>query len=267
MTTRTYCCFKGRGEISLAAYAAYLAKMAGLQPVGNAPALSVTVSEKTEDVPDYTSPAGGTHCHFREIEKVEIGLTLLCHTPDNLIRTLYGAGTSEGVASAAVVGEAHVLHAGAVVPLDHLVDDSIAVVVKSMDDETTYAQGTHYIVTPAGSIKHVAGSAIPVPTVTAGVGQSNIKVSYTRKLQTKIQLFSKPSEPVVLHFDGINVAADTPFATHFDLFKVRLSAAKGFALIGDNLGKLELTGTVMRDETRLLGTLANPFSQYGTLKL
>lgn len=267
MTTRTYCCFKGRGEISLAAYVAYLAKTVGLQPVGNAPALSVNISEKTEDVPDYTSPSGGTACHFREIEKVEIGLTLLCHTPDNLIRTLYGAGTTEGVISAAVVGESQVLHIGAVRPLDNLLDDSIAVVVKSFDNVTTYVLGTDYVVTPAGSIKHVAGGTIPAPTVTAGVGQPNIKVSYTRKLQTHIHLFSKPSEPVVLHFDGINVAADTPFATHFDLFKVRFSAAKGFALIDDKLGKLELTGTVMRDETKPLGTLANPFSQYGTLKL
>ena len=267
MTTRTYCCFKGRGEISLAAYVAYLAKTVGLQPVGNAPALSVNISEKTEDVPDYTSPAGGTACHFREIEKVEIGLTLLCHTPDNLIRTLYGAGTTEGVTNAAVAGESQVLHIGAVQPLDNLLDDSVAVVVKSVDNATTYVPGRDYVVTPAGSIKHVAGSTIPAPTVTAGIGQPNIKVSYTRKLQTKIELFSKPGEPVVLHFDGINVAADTPFATHFDLFKVRLSAAKGFALIDDKLGKLELTGTVMRDETKPLGTLANPFSQYGTLKL
>lgn len=267
MTTRTYNCFKGRGEISLAAYAAFLAHTAGLILVGNAPALTVTVSEKSEVVPDYTGPAGGVSYEFREIEKVEIGLTLLAHTPANLVRTLYGAGATEGVASAAVVSEAQVLHVGAVQPLVHLVDDTVAVVVKSPDAVTTYVAGTDYVVTPSGSIKHVATGSIPAPTVTSGVGLPNIAVSYTRKLQSLIQLFAAPSAPVVLHFDGTNIAAETPFATHFDLFKVRLSAAKGFALIGDNIGKLELTGMVMRDDSKPAGTLSNPFSQYGTLKL
>lgn len=267
MAQRNYCCFKGRGEISLVDYAAYFAKAAGLEPVGNAPALAVNVSEKSEDLPDYTSPAGGTSCTVREIEKVEIALTLACHTPKNLVRALYGAGAEEDVATAAVVGEPHVLWPGAVEPLGDLIDDAVAVTVTNPAGSTTYVVGTDYIVTPAGSIKHVATGSIPAPTVTSGIGQPNIKVSYTRKLQSKLQLFAAPSRPMALHFDGINIAAEQPFATHFDLFKVRLSAAKNLTLIGDNLSKLELTGTVLRDETKPLGTLVNPFSQFGTLKL
>ena len=263
-----YCCFKGRGAISLAAYLAYIAKTAGLMPVGNAPTLGVNITETTEDTKDYTSPSGGIACQFREIDKVEIDLTLLCHTPDNLIRTLYGAGAADNIATAAVVAEPHVLHLGAVCPLDALIDESVAIVVTNIAADVTYVKDTDYKVTPAGSVEHIiVGGAIPAPTVTAGVGQPNVKVSYTRKVQSKIQLFSKPSDPVVLHFDGYNVAADTAQAMQFDLFKVRLSAAKNFQLISDNMGKLELTGTCMRDETKPVGSLSNPFSQYGTLKL
>lgn len=267
MATRNYCCFKGRGEIALVDYSAYLAKTAGLVPVGNASQFEIQVSEKTEEVPDYTSPDGGTACRTREIEKVELALTLMCHSPANLVRAAYGHGASEGVTSAAVVGEEHVLWPGAVEPLAHLIDDSVAVVVKSQDDVTTYVNGTDYEITPAGSIKHLAGGTIPAPTVTASVGQPNIKVSYTRKVQTLIQVYSKVSAPMRLHFDGFNVAGDKPMPQHFDLYKVELSAAKSMAMISDSIGKLEFTGTALRDTSLPRGTLASPLSQYGTLKL
>lgn len=267
MTTRQYCCFKGRGEISLADYLAMLALTAGLMPVGNAPQFAVNVTETTESIKDYVTVGGGTACHFREIDEVQLALTLACHTPDALVRSLYGDGVTEGVVSAAVVGESKALHIGAVAPLDHLIDESVDVVVKSPDDATTYVVGRDYTVTPAGSLKHVVGGTIPAPTVAADVGTPNVKVSYTRKVQTVLQLFTKPSNPVVLHFDGYNIAAEKPFAVQFDLFKVRLSAASTVQLIGDNLSKLEFTGVALRDETKPRGNIANPLSQYGTLKL
>lgn len=267
MATRDYCCFKGRGEIALVDYAAALAKTAGLMPVGNASAFEMTVSEKTEEVMDYTSPEGGTACRTREIEKVELSLTLHCHNPENLVRAAYGSGATEGVTSAAVVGESHVLWPGAVEPLNHLVDDSVAVVVKSPDDATTYVAGTDYEITQAGSLRHLKSGTIPAPTVAAGVGQPNIKVSYTRKMQTLIQVYHRVSDPVRLHFDGYNVAGNTPVPMHFDLFKVQLSPAKSLPMITDGLSKLDFTGTALRDTSRPRGTLVNPLSQYGTLKL
>ncbi|MDR2155903.1 MAG: hypothetical protein LBE78_12920 [Burkholderiaceae bacterium] len=267
MIRKDYCCFKGRGEISLATYADYIAKTAGLVPVGNAPALSVNVTEQTEEVTDYTSPTGGVACRTREIQTVDITLTLMCHQPRNLVRALYGVGEPEGIATTAIVAEPHTLFPESVAPLDYLVDDSVAVEVKSLDGQTDYEAGKDYVLTPSGSIKWIEGSTIPVPTAVMGVGQDNIAVSYTRKVQTVIELFAKLSDPVTLHFDGVNAAASPAFATHFDLYKVRLSAAQNFALIGDNIHRIELTGVAERDMSRPAGTLADPLSQFGTLKL
>jgi hypothetical protein len=267
MATKQYCCFKGRGEISLVEYAKRIARTAGLVPVGNAPVFNLTATETTETVKDYTNPAGGTACTVREIDTIGIDLTLRCHSPRNWSLATSGAGDDQEIASQAIVDEPHVLWPGTVEPLANLIDESVAVVVTSVDGNTTYAPGTDYEVTPAGSIRSLAGTTIPAPTVTLGVGQPNIHVSYTRKSQQLIQLYSKPTPDMSLHFDGYNVAEKPIVPVHFDLFRVVFGPAATVTVVGDNLAQLELKGTVERDPTRAAGTLDNPFSQFGTLKI
>jgi hypothetical protein len=268
MATRQYCCFKGRGEISLVNYAARIARTAGFLPVGNASNFALNATENTESVIDYTSPSGGTACSFREINQVTVALSLRCHSPRNWALAANGSGEDVPVTSAAVVEEPHVLWPGTVEPLDHMVDDSVAtVVVEASDTPTTYIAGVDYEVTPAGSIRHIVGGGIVAPTVQGGVGLPNIKVSYTRRDQTLIQLYSTPPQEMALHFDGYNVAQSPVQPVHFDLFRVVFGPAAAVNVIGDNLAVLELTGTVERDETKPRGTLAAPFSQYGTLKV
>jgi len=266
MAERKFCCFKGRGEISIVNYAALLSRTAGLVPVGNASAFSVNVTENSETVRDYTSATGGTACVSRELESVTVNVTLRCHSPRNWALATNGAYDEE-ITSAAVASEAHVLWPGALVPLEHLLDDAQTVVVKNPDGDVTYALGTDYTVTAAGSIKHVKGGSIAAPTIVSGRGTPNIHVSYTRRDQRLVQLYSRPSEAVMLHFDGYNVAQSPVQPMHFDLYKVQFGPAATVNLIGDNLAQLELTGTVERDGSRSPGTLVNPFSQYGTLRI
>lgn len=269
MAERKYCCFKGRGDISLVSYAARLARTAGFLPVGNASAFALNVTENTENVPDYTSPVGGTSCTFREIESITVALSLRCHTPANWAIATSGAGAEAPVAQGAVVDEPHVVWPGTVEPLDHLIDDSVAVVVKSVaaEDPVTYEAGTDYEITPSGSLKHLVGGSIPEPTLTSGKGVPNVKVSYTRRDQRLIQLYARTPEPVALHFDGYNVAESPAVATQFDLYRAVFGPAASVNVIGDNLAVLELTGTVERDPTKPLGSLSNPFSAYGTLRV
>jgi len=260
------CCFKGRGRIALLDYKLGLSKMAGLVPVGNASTLSVTLSETTEKVQDFTNSAGGVDCVSRQIEGAEIALTLLCHSAENLAFALYSDGVSGNVIAAAVVGELQVAYVGALVPLLDLPDTTMPITVTSAVGSTTYVAGIDYSVTESGSLLIPEGSTIAAPTVTLGVGQPNIKVSYQRMGQSALQLFSRPSKPVLLHFDGVNIMDGTR-AAQFKLFKVKFGPSAAFTAMGDNASKLELKGEILRDDTRPLGTLAAPFSQYGTLKL
>jgi hypothetical protein len=267
MAARQYCCFKGRGEISLVNYADRIARTAGFLPVGNASNFELDASETTEEVKDYTSPAGGIACAFRELDKVTIALSLRCHTPRNWALATQGAGADAELDTAAIVDEPHALWPGTVEPLEHIPDTGVAVVVSAADTPTTYIEGTDYEITPAGSIRHLAGGSIPAPTVALGKGVPNIQVSYTRAAQTLIQLYAAKPQAVALHFDGYNVAESPIVPVHFDLYNVVFGPAAKIQVIGDNLAVMELTGTVMRDTTRALGTLTNPFSQYGTLKI
>lgn len=267
MATKQYCCFKGRGDISLVEYAKRIARTAGFVSVGNAPVFNLTATETTETVKDYQNPAGGTACTIREIDTIGIDLTLRCHSPRNWSLATSGAGDDQEIASQAIVDEPHVLWAGTVEPLNNLIDESVTIVVTSVDGNTPYVAGTDYEVTPAGSIRALEGSSIPAPTVTMGVGQPNIHVSYTRKSQQLIQLYSKSTPEMALHFDGYNVAEKPIVPVHFDLFRVVFGPAATVSIIGDNLAQLELKGTVERDPTHAVGTLDNPFSQFGTLKI
>jgi hypothetical protein len=259
-------CFKGRGQVAMVNYADMVAKIAGPMPVGNASMLAVNVSEKTEKVPDYTSSAGGTHCSSRELEGAEVQIELYAHSAENLVRSLYGHGSTDNVATAAVVDEPLVAWPGAITPLVDLPDLDVAIAVKSIDGLTTYVPGTDYLVTEGGSIIVLESGAIPDPAVVAGVGQANIEVSYTRRAQTLVQMLTKASEPVFLLFDGVNIM-EGGTTTRFSLYKCKFGPAQKVDVVSDSASKLVLTGDIQRDETKPLGTAANPFSQYGTLRI
>lgn len=261
------CCFKGRGNIALVDYAKLIAQTAGLMLMGNAPALAINVTENVERIPDYTTSAGGTHCTIRTIESAQVQMTLTCHSTKLLGLSMYGDGTSGNVAAAAVVGEEHVAWPEALVPLDDVPDTSMAITVTGVAAENppTYVLDTDYAITESGSIQILPGSSIPVPTVTAGEGVPNIKVGYQRAEQSRVQLFTRPSLPQAFHFDGVNVVNRLP--VQFRLYRVKFGPAASVTVIGDNASRLELTGEIERDESVSLGSAANPFSQYGTLRI
>lgn len=262
-----YCCFKGRGNIAIAVRSAFLAGTAGLIKVGNASAFNLNITESVEEIKDYTTAAGGTDCSSRLIDKVEFDLSMMCHTPENIARATLGAGASDNVATAVVAAEPHVAWPGSIVPLLHLPDRTKTIAVKSPEAEplTTYVEGTDYIVTEAGSIEILESGSIPDPTVTAGVGQPNIKVSYTSLTHSTIQLLTSPNIEYVLHFDGVNVITGNP--AQFSLFRTNMSPAKSIAGISDNAGKIDVVGSVLRDISKPRGTIEDPLSQYGTIKL
>lgn len=258
--TRDMCCFKGRGKISLATYEQYRAGLAGLMFVGNASTFSINVTEAKTEVQDYTSAAGGLSCAIRSIEKAEAHLTLRCHKRENLALALYGE--SAALEAIAAVAEPHVAWPGAIVPLDGIADTGAQFLVKSADGETTYAPGKDYEIGVAGALEIIAGSTIPEPVVNMGVAQPNIAVTYQQAAGSRVQLFTRPSREMVLHFEGENMAGGV---ASFDLFCVQFAPATAFNIIADDVSQLELNGAVLRDRSRPAGTPDAPFSQYGTL--
>lgn len=259
------CCFKGRGRIATVDYAKIIAALAGFVPAGNAPSLAINITENVERVPDYTTVNGGTHCTVRQIEMAQVTMTLMCHSAEVLALSLYSQGTTGNVAAAAVTGELHVAWPGAIVPLHDFPDVSQTITVAPATGSTTYTRGTDYDITESGSLIILEGSTIPAPSVTDGEGAVNIKVTYQRAEQSVLQLFTKPSNPVSVHFDGVNAVDGRP--AQFRLYKVKFGPATSVTVIGDNMSRLEMTGEILRDESISAGFGANRFSQYGTLRI
>jgi hypothetical protein len=265
MALQKTCCFKGRGEIALAEYAPFEAGLAGLIPVGNAGDLAVNISEQVDTVPDFTQPGGGIACTDRQIEKVEISFVLHCHSDENIARSLMASGSSGNVATASVVSEPHVAWPGAIVPLDGIMDNTVAPVVKDPTGTTTYVLGTDYEITLAGSLRIKTDTNIPAPTLDDDVSLPNIKVTYTQREHTLLQLFTRTDVQYRFHFDGVNISEGNR-PQQFALYKVSLSPAKQLKLISADRSVLEITGTAEFDATKPTGSAANPLSSYGTLR-
>jgi hypothetical protein len=260
------CCLKLRGMVYMAVESAYKAGTAGLVEIGNASSFELNADIEEESTTDFTSVSGGVDCAVRSINKVTLAIKINCAKAENLAKALSGAGATGNTPVVAVVDEPKILWLGAVQPLNKMMDRAIAPVVKNMAGSTTYVNGTDYEITKAGAIRKLPGGTIPEPVVTLGVGAPNIKVSYSSKAASAVQMLTNTGEDYVLYFDGANQADDSAIAQFF-LYKVRVGPAKSVTVIGDKMTVLESDWSVLRDDSKPTGTLQVPQSQYGTFLL
>lgn len=145
MTTRDYS-YIGSGKI----YLRDLNANAGLLEVGNASALSFSVSEEVKELKDYTQPGGGTANEVRRIDAVEVSMTLHELNPQNFARAVYG--NTSAVTAADVNDEIHTAYLGGLVAFTFMPNETPAPVVVGGEGSVTHATTTAYdlgdIVTP-----------------------------------------------------------------------------------------------------------------------
>ncbi len=268
MANRDYCCFRGRGKFALVGYDKRAKNTAGFEFVGNVLSSSMKVTEETEEVMDYTGPGGGVDCSASSITKVELEMEFSCFSPENLALALYGKGSSDNVVAGAFAATSLVAWPDTIVPLPKVGVSNLT--VTNIAGTTTYALGVDYTVNGNnGAISIISaanGGTIPAPVVTAGVGQSNIKVAGSFPVQSLVQLMVTNGIEYALYFDGINTMNENA-PVSYELFKVKASPADGVALISKTASSFKVKFTVLRDNTKSNGTTANPLSQYGTLAL
>lgn len=137
MTTRDYS-YIGSGKI----YLRELNGNSGLLEVGNASALSFSVSEEVKELKDYTQPGGGTANEVRRIDAVEVSMTLHELNPENFARAIYG--NTSGVNAGAVSDEIHTAYLGGLVAFEFLPNATPAPVVVGGEGATTAATNTAY---------------------------------------------------------------------------------------------------------------------------
>lgn len=231
MSTTTDYSYIGSGKIYLRELGA---GSKGLIEVGNASALSFSVSEEVKELKDFTNPGGGTYNEVRRIDAVEVSMTLHDLNPENLSRALYGNTTA--IASATVTDEAHGdIFIGALIPTVFLAS-AITAVKKGA---TTLTEGVDYDVRPGGIIPRTAA-----PNSLAD--GDDITITYTKAAADVVQAITDSGKEYEMLFDGLNEARSGK-RTRVRVPRVKVGAAADLGLIGDEYAALEVTGKILKD--------------------
>ncbi len=214
--------------------------------IGNAQAeLAITETEQTQ--PDYTNPAGGNACAFKEIDTVGLTLTVFDFKADNLSKAVFGNSTAGNATP--IVNEAITIFTdGALVPTARVINSSVAVVVSI--GATNYVQGTDYIVS-AGGIVVIPGSALDV-AVLAGVGTPKSVagvVDYTPRASDIIQAITTSAGVYAVKLEGYN-KADNNKEELWTIHRMLLGPTGSFSLISREFGSFVLNASITADSTR-----------------
>jgi len=238
--------FIGTGKIKLALYssgATFAARK--FVDVGNASVFQYSFSEEKKELKNYQDPAGGTADSVTRVNTVDGQMDLRDFKASNLALALWG--TTAALAATAIVGEAHVINAGAFIPANRIINTAIAPVVKK---GATVVSTSDYTVS-AGGITIAA--TISTATVVDG---DAITIDYTPKVSADIQALISSSPEVSIFFEGVN-QVNGKVATR-RIYKAKLGVAQQISEIGDDFGTLQLSLSIQKDAT----IVAAGISQY-----
>lgn len=219
-----------------------------LVSIGNVSKLGFNISEEKIEQQDYENAGGGVTASVSRIKSVGVDLTGYSFDDTNM--ALATRGTAAARAGAAIVDEAVKVVKGGLVTLARLQDLDATITVE--DAGTPLVEGTDFIRRRSG---------IEFTATTAIANGTTVDVSYTALADSLIQGLVESAQNVRLVFDGLN-EADSGKPVVIEAFKVQFSPTKGLDLIGDAFGTIQLSGTVLKDETKT----ANGVSQYFTVK-
>lgn len=214
-TFKTDCCNIMGGKVFIGPYRAPSFVGAGLAarpvyPIENRDLGEVQMAEITQEVESkermsHRTPVGGLSCSFSRVKKAALKLKVDCTSAEN--RALAMLGVLKDVATGAVVAEpVRVIKnaAGAgntFVPLQYMIDETVAIVVTNVGATTTYVLGVDYIV-EFGHVFVLDTGGIPAASGPAFA--PNIEVSYTRRKQQQIESSLVTQTPLVITFAGFS---------------------------------------------------------------
>jgi len=232
-----YASFQGRVYL---AERSLLGQPVNARQVGNVSKLSLAL--KTEVIEHYESMSGQRSQDLRMIKQksASVNLTLEEFTAENLALALYGSSVQSAAGSvtaepvggaAAVVGERYFLAHPKV---------SALVVTDSAATPATLTAGTHYTAdTDFGALQFLDTTGLTAP----------FKAAYTFGAVSDVGLFTAPLPERFLRFEGVNTAFGNE-KWLIELYRVAFDPLKGLDVIGDDLNKFELDGSLLADSTK-----------------
>lgn len=227
--------FVGAGKV----YLEMLDQSKGLLPIGEVSKLDLSIETEKLELKSHQQSGGGLADSITRISGVNIAMDLDNLSSENIAMAIYGS--TSAVAGAAVTVEPHDAYPGALVSFINPPDLSKAIVVKPKVGSTTYVKGTDYELSPAGvTIK--AGGAINAKTA--------ILVDYHGLGHDVIQMLTGSGKAYRLFFEGLNEGnSDTPVLV--EIFRSKFDPTSSLGLITDGIGNLSMTGTVLKDSSKV----------------
>ena len=226
--------FIGKGQI----YLKRLDQNTGYLPIGEASAFELSIETDEKTLPSNTTRGGGVAATAYSVSNLGLSITGHSFTDSNLAMILYGDATAS--LTTPVTDEVQTAYKGALVPFVKIPDAAQAITVKSSDGNTTHVADTDYVLSPAG-IKILEDGAI--------ANNSEIKVSYTPKASSVIEVLTNSGYEYGLFFEGFN-DADNGNEFNVEIYRTKFSPTGGLGFIQDDFAEAALEGQAMVDASK-----------------
>jgi len=239
--------FRGVGIIAIAPYstgATFGAR--AFVDTGNNSQLQDSFNENREEQRNYRTIAGGVYASDVRIDSFQLNITGHDFSVDQFTRAIWGSNSTDAAGS--VASEAHTLHFGKVMVLDHICDDAQSVTITV--GATTFLEADYVV---DGDLIYIAAA----PTTSGVSDGDSCTVAYTKKAATVIELLTSTAPLVSIAFKGYNAIDGKAWSRKY--WKCRLGAPSGIDGISDTMASLPIVATVLSDDT-VTGT---GLSKYG----
>ena len=208
-------------------------------PVGNAQA-SLGITEEVQELPDYESVAGGNACAVRDIDSVELTVTMYDYDKKNLALAVFG--TASNPAGAVVANEPIQLFAEGKTPLAFMPNPlTVAVNVGA----TAYVQDTDYTV-DAGGVTVIPGSALET-AINAAAGTPKFlagEADYTYIVEDVVEALVTSGKTFAAMIHTKNKAAGGK-AEIWRFHKIQFGPTAALPIISREFGQFEVKAEVL----------------------
>lgn len=226
-------------------------KPVNTRAVGNVSKLALSL--KTDVIEHYESMSGQRSLDLRMIKQksANVSLTIEEFTRDNLALALYGSAVqgTGGSVSGEVVGGA-TPQTGERYFLAHPKVASL-VLTDSAATPATLAAGTHYTAdADFGAVQFLDLSGLTAP----------IKAAYTFGAAESVGLFTQPLPERFLRFEGVNTAFGND-KWLIELYRVAFDPLKNLDVVGEDINKFELEGSLLFDATQPVDAVLGQFGR------
>lgn len=232
--------YSGQGQIIIAERNPVTGKPFNAYPIGNAPALEITVQTTQVDHKESMSGQRSTDFTLLTEKSASFNVTIESLIPKNLAMSFYG--NMADVAAGTVTGEELVNETSANGGLMILAHNQISDLV------VTTTGGTPAPVAAAAYIvDEEFGTFQWDPTFTPAI-EGNVTVAYTYAASERLDALTSVQPPErYVRFHGINTIDDSLVLV--EIPRAQFQPLQSFALITEEVAQVQMTATILPDNT------------------